>query len=197
MRCKSFSKSVQFEALRKSNSSSKMKIQLIILALFVVATLAHRQRDGDDENQVRRRGRWNRRNSDSKVYADAEEAAEIEETIPTEGDQVTEELAGKKRCGQGRRRGGQRGHRRHYQGSEDKNQADEKDMSEGETRPQFSHNPDWHQKHGVPMPDGNSEVGRRHHHRHHHHHHHKHTTTAAPPTTTQAPPSSTSEFDNE
>lgn len=65
-----------------------MKIQLIILALFVVATLAHRQRDGDDENQVRRRGRWNRRNRDSQVYADAEEAAEMEDAVPTEGEVV-------------------------------------------------------------------------------------------------------------
>lgn len=178
-----------------------MKIQLIILALFVVATLAHRQRDGDDENQVRRRGRWNRRNRDSQVYADAEEAAEMEDAVPTEGDQVTEELAGRPRCGNGGRRGGRRGgHRRHYQGSEHKNREGDSDMSEGETRPQFSHNPDWHQQHGVPMSDGNSEVGRRHHHHHHrrpHHHHHHHHTTTVPTTTTQAAPSSTGEYDNE
>lgn len=175
-----------------------MKIQLIILAMFVVATLAHRDRDGDDSNRVeRRRGRWGRRGgeNDRQMYADAEEASEMEDAIPTEGDQVVDERAGKKGCG-GRRgyRGGHRGNNRGWPSH--RGEAGEKNVGEG--GPQFSHDPEWHKQHGVAMPDNNNEGGDMGHHRHHHHHHrhhHHNRTTTVPTTTSAAPASSTAEFE--
>lgn len=170
-----------------------MKIQLIILGLFVVATLAHRHEDGDDDNQiVRRRHFRGRRRNDNQIAADAEDAELEVDSIPSEPSEAdTTEPTRRRGCGS--RRGGRRGGSRRWEGKggrrhehdqdTDLQSRNDDDMSEGENQ---LHNPDWHAKHGVPMPGEKSDFGRRHHHHrhhHHHHHHHRNRTTTVPPTT--------------
>lgn len=172
-----------------------MKIQLIILGLFVVATLAHRHRDGEDENQVGRRRHYRgRRRDDNQVAANAEDA-ELEDNVSSDDETVTEAVrVGRRRgCGKGSRRGGRRGGNRQHEHDPEWQQTDGDDETEGERKP-FVHNPEWHEQHGRPMPDENSETERkhhRHHKHHHHHHHHNRTTTTSTPSPTTSDPSST------
>lgn len=179
-----------------------MKIQLIIiLGLFVVATLA-RNRDEDDENQVgrRRHFRGRRRNNDNQIAADAEDA-ELEDTIPSEDETVTEtDRAGRRRgCGNRSRKGGRRGGHRHHESEHDHEwqQRNGDDVNEGERKP-FVHDPEWHENHGRPMPDENSETERNHHrhHKHHHHNRNRTTTTTTPSPTTSDPSTNDNEYEN-
>lgn len=167
-----------------------MKVQLIFLVLFVVSTLAHRHRDGDDESQVgsRRHFRGRRRN-ENQVAANAEDA-ELEDSISAEDETISEGFERKrdwKGCGRGSRRGGTRGtHRHEFKHDPEWHQKHGVEMTEGEKHNhRFSHNVEWHEKHGQPMPSDNSEVERKHH-RHHHHHHPRTTVTT---TTSTVPPS--------
>lgn len=190
-----------------------MKLQLIILAVFVVATLAHRHRDGD-EDQVgssRRQFRGRRRN-DNQIAANAEDA-ELEDSISAEVEAVDGATEKKKGCGHGLRRGERRGerrgsHRREFNHDMDWHIKNGIEMAEGDNHHhEFKHDPEWHQRNGVPMkeegsqhhhhnaewhekhgrpvPDEDSEVERKHH-RHHHHHHHRNRTTTT--TTTPSAP---------
>lgn len=173
-----------------------MKIQLIILGLFVVTTLAHRHKNSDDEDQVgtRRHFRGRRRN-DNQVAANAEDA-ELEDSISAEEGNVGKGSDGRNGCGSGRgsRRGGRRGERggrnRHgFKHDPEWHRRNGVEMQEGGDQ-QFSHNSEWHEKHGQPMPDENSGI-EKHRHRHHHHRHHRNqtTTTTTSTTTTTNPPS--------
>lgn len=157
-----------------------MKIQLWILALFVVATLAHRHRDDDDENQIgSRRFYRGRRRNDNQIAANAEDA-ELEDSVSSENDNVTERSH--RRGGCGSRRGGKRGERKGARGPENED-VDVRFGDENSNDDNHRHNSDWHEKHGVPMPDG-SETERKHHRHHKHHHHHHNRTTTTPATTT-------------
>lgn len=157
-----------------------MKIQLIILGLFVVAALANPHRDENDENQNqvgRRRHFRGRRRNDNQIAANAEDA-ELEDSLSAETD-VTERTQ-RRKCGSGRWHGERRGNRRHQFRHDP--EFHQRNGAEGE---EFHHNAEWHQKHGVPMPGEKADVDRKHHkHHHHHHHHHKNHTTTTPATTT-------------
>lgn len=171
-----------------------MKIQLVLLALFVIATMAHRHGD-DDENQVgaRRHYRGRRRN-DNQIAANAEDA-ELEDSVSSSDDNTTERSH---RRGCWSRRGGKRGERKGARRPENDGDFDVRHGEESDNGDDRQHDSEWHEKHGVPMPDGESNVGR-HHHRHHHHrhhHHHRNRTTTAPTTTTTST-AVPSLFDNE
>lgn len=148
--------------------------------MFVIATLADR-RDGVDSQVGRRRYRGTRRNN-NQVAANAEDA-ELEDSISSEDDTVTESSRkhkhdGTRRCGGGSRQGGKRwGNRRRENEDEET-----KDREEGE-----NHHTNWNSKNGRPNADEASENSEhRRHHRHRHHHHRNHTTTATT-TSTLAP----------
>lgn len=169
-----------------------MKIQLIILVALVVATLAHRHSDGDEENQVGSRRQFKgRRRNDNQIAANAEDA-ELEDSISSEDETVTEGSEKKgEGCGRGSRRGGRRGERRGERRGSHRHDPEwhQENGVEGDNHHhhQFTHNAEWHEKHGVAMPDEDS-VGRKHH-RHHHHHHRNRTTstTTTSTTSTNAP----------
>lgn len=177
-----------------------MKLQLIILSLLVVATFAHRHGDGEGENQHERRRHYrNRRRNDNQIAANAEDA-DLEDSISSEDEHVKVNTESSRRGGCGRRRGERRGgQRRHFQHNPEYHQRGAEDEDEGvEHNHQSGHNAEWHEKHGVPMPNGhsNGNWGRHHHKHHHHHHHHRTTTTAAPTTsTTTTAPQSAEDFD--
>lgn len=163
-----------------------MKIQLVFLALFVVATMAHRHREGDDENQVGERRHYRgRRREDNQIAANAEDA-ELEDSVASDDDNIATERSHRRGCGS--RRGGKRGERKGARRPESDTDFDVRHAGGSDDGENRHHDRNWHEKHGVPMPDGDSDEGRNHHrhhkHRHHHHHHHNRTTTSAPPTTT-------------
>lgn len=175
-----------------------MKLQLIILGLFVVATLAHRHGDQEGENQYGRRRHYrNSRRHDNQIATNTEDA-DLEDSISSEDEHVKPESSHRRGCGRrrGERRGGQR---RHFQHNPEYHQRSAEDGDEGFVHNhQSGHNTEWHEKHGVPMPNGNSNGHwGRHHHKHHHHHHHRTTTTAPTTTTTSTStvPQSAEDFD--
>lgn len=156
-----------------------MKIQLLILGLLVIATLAHR-RKGDDENQIgtRRHYRGSRRN-DNQISANAENDV-LEGAVSSKAESI-DERTHKERCGSAWKRGEIKGNYRN------KLRHNSKWHQNGETNEEQNHDQEWHEKYGVSLPDKNNDVERKHHRHHHHHHHHKNRTTSTTTTSTVAP----------
>jgi hypothetical protein len=172
-----------------------MKIQLLILSLFVVAALSHGRDNG--ENQVgRRRRQFRGSRQKENQLTELPDDSEVDEAVLIEEDFEkslnTKNNGEKRRCG-GRRRWGSR--RRGSNGDE---------VQEGEGNENQVRN--WHKHHSddnentEKTEDGNEGKFRhhhghhghhphRHHHHHHHHHHHRnHTTTTTTTTTSTTPP---------
>src|SRR5690349_6643814 len=98
-----------------------MRIQIVILALFVVAICAHRHND-DEEKQVGGRQSYRgRRRNDNQIEANAEDA-ELEDTsAPTEDENAPERSHRRGGCGgrRGSKRGEKKGARKPEQSDED------------------------------------------------------------------------------
>jgi len=132
-----------------------MKIQLILLCLFVVATLAHRTRDEHEQEGGERRvnRRFNRRHhqeNDNQLAADAEvqaEDADAEDSAPVVDEEVKDRKSSRGRnCGHhGRRR----------------------------------HRPHVESENGEQENQGEVDASRKHHHHHRHHHRNRTTTTTS------------------
>lgn len=162
-----------------------MKIQLFILGLLVIATLAHSRTDGDDESRIGlRRNCERRRRNNNEISANAQDA-DSDDTIPPEdASNVQQESRSRHRCGS-KRGGSRRDGLRH-------NSEWQKENGVDNNEDHLTHNQEWHEKHGVPMPENNNGAERKHHrhpHRHHHHHHHhrNRTTSTSTTTSTSAP----------
>lgn len=185
-----------------------MRIQLIILGIFVVVALTHGHRD--DENHVgRRRSYRGRRGDEDRISANAEDAEHEIDEVPSDTGATKERGSGRQGCGQkqGNRRENRRnnkhghdelseGERRHHEHDQNEpndsesgsHENNRNEVGEGKRR-HHKKNPRTHDAQTPNEVEGNEHRRHRHHHRHHRN---RTTTTEAPTTTTttELPPAS-------